>query len=77
MIARAVAGTVGLVGGATTAVTSGGTDLTGIAAIITSIVGALALAWTIYQGTRRKRQIDLDAAAELIELLEKRHRDDT
>lgn len=71
---RGVIGAVGVVGGSTTAAASGGVDLTGIAALITAIVGAVALGWSIWQGTQRKRTIDVDTALELVELLEERRK---
>lgn len=70
MIARGVAGAAGLVGGTVAAATnSQPVDLTGIAAIITAVGGLLTLAWTVYQGTRRKQQLDQDTADLLRQLL--------
>jgi len=70
MIPR-VAGAVGLVGGtATAAAQAHPVDLTGIAAIITAIGGLLTLAWTVYQGTRRKQSLDEETADLLRKLLE-------
>lgn len=74
MVARAVGAALTVTGAGTAAATGGGTDLTGIAALITAVVGAVALGWSIWQGTRRRRQIDIQTAAELIELLEERRR---
>lgn len=75
MVIRAAAGALGVLGGTATAATnSGGPDLVGIAAIITSLVGALTLAWTIYQASQRTAK-DAELAAEVIEVLERRKRE--
>lgn len=64
---RGALGAAGALGGATVAGTTHGPDLVGIAAILTAVGGLLTLAWTVYQGTRRKQGIDADAAAAIIE----------
>lgn len=73
MIVRGAVGAVGMVAGAGTAA-AGGPDLVGIAALITSVVGAVTIAWTIWQAAHQKRQIDIEAAAALLELMEERRR---
>lgn len=74
MVIRAAAGALGFVGGTATAASTGGPDLVGIAAIITSLVGALTLAWTIYQASQRSTR-DAEIAADVIEVLERRKRE--
>ena len=74
MIARGALGAAGLAAGASTATTNGHVDLVGIAAIITSVVGAITLAWTIYQGTKRRSQLDAETVAEIIAAVEERKR---
>ena len=51
------------------AAASGWSSPTGLAAFITALVGAGAFAWSVYQGLRRKREIDLDAAREFVRLM--------
>lgn len=51
------------------AATAGWSSPTGLAAFITALVGAGAFSWSVYQGLRRKREIDLDAAREFVRLM--------
>jgi hypothetical protein len=74
MVIRAAAAAAGFVGGTATAASNGGPDLVGIAAIITSLVGAATLAWTIYQASRRSAK-DAEIAADVIQVLERRKRE--
>lgn len=48
---------------------SGWSSPTGLAAFLTALVGAGAFIWSVFQGMRRKREIDLDAAREFVRLL--------
>lgn len=55
--------------GSVVAATTGWASPTGLAAFITALVGAGAFLWSVYQGLRRKREIDLDAAREFVRLM--------
>lgn len=58
--------------GTVVAATAGWASPTGLAAFITALVGAGAFAWSVVSATRKRRQIDVDAAVEIIEALKKR-----
>lgn len=49
---------------------------TGLAAFLTALVGAGAFIWSVFQGLRRKREIDLDAAREFVRLMQEAKHDD-
>lgn len=51
------------------AAAAGWSSPTGLAAFLTALVGAGAFAWSVFQGLRRKREIDLDAAREFVRLM--------
>jgi len=59
----------------TLAAATGWTSPTGLAAFITALVGAGAFGWSVYQGVRRKREIDLDAAREFVRLMKEADHD--
>lgn len=63
-----VAGTV-TAGSGVLAASSGWTSPTGLAAFITAVVGLAAFLWSIWQASRRRHDIDVEAAAELIRAL--------
>lgn len=65
-----VAGGIAASGGSVVAAASGWSSPTGLAAFITALVGAGAFVWSVYQGMRRKREIDLDAAREFVRLMQ-------
>jgi uncharacterized membrane protein YhaH (DUF805 family) len=56
-------------GGSVLAASSGWTSPTGLAAFITAVVGLAAFLWSIWQASRRRHDIDVEAAAELIRAL--------
>ena len=74
--------TVTLIAGSTTlaagtlAAASGWSSPTGLAAFLTALVGAGACIWSVISATRKRRQIDVDAAVEIIEALKKRDADE-
>lgn len=71
MFTRGLAGAAGLLGGsAAAAVQAHPVDLTGIAAVITAAAGAVTVAWTIYQGAKKKKSLDVESAAAIIEIAE-------
>jgi hypothetical protein len=58
------------------AATAGWSSPTGLAAFLTALVGAGAFIWSVVSATRKRRQIDVDAAVEIIEALKKRDADE-
>lgn len=62
--------------GGVIATASGWSSPTGLAAFLTALVGAGAFIWSVYQGLRRKREIDLDAAREFVRLMQEAKNDD-
>lgn len=69
------AGAVVALGGTVIASASGWSSPTGLAAFLTALVGAGAFIWSVISATRKRRQIDVDAAVEIIEALKKRDAD--
>lgn len=65
----AVTGGSAALAGGVLAASSGWTSPTGLAAFITALVGAGAFIWSVYQGTKRRHEIDIDAAREFVKLL--------
>lgn len=55
---------------------SGWSSPTGLAAFLTALVGAGAFIWSVVSASRKQRQIDVDAAIEIIEALKKRDGDE-
>lgn len=72
----AVAAGATAVAGSVIAGASGWSSPTGLAAFLTALVGAGAFVWSIVSAAQKKKQIDVDAAVEIIEALKKRDADE-